>query len=395
MTECELQFICLIKNFLRQLNTDCEKCKNYEWKNIFELSQKHSVSGIIASQILNFSDKSFLSEEIISYSKQVLCKTVQEYEIKKEMVNDISEILSKSEIRHIFIKGTAIKELYPQSELRTSGDIDVYVKADDFETAEKVFENNNFKKVLKRSDVSVFVKNSQEIELHSKIKSKIPDDKSIFEYCETANGFSYFPLKYFHFAYVVSHLAKHLAQGGAGVRMFMDIDVLYGCLNAKEKKKAFEILKKLNLYKTATALLNMCRVWFDTPIEDDLKNDDEKLFEKMSRIVLEGGTFGFESGKAGKVYLQNSIGKSDRVSVFTRLKALQKLFFPSVSYLKSIYGFCEKNPILVPAAWFYRLFCAVFKRGNHSKNTIKEILSQNSVPEIYNDVLCELGLLKD
>ncbi len=376
MTECELQFICLIKNFLRQLNTDCEQCKNYEWKNIFELSQKHSVSGIIVSQILNFSDKSFLSEEFISYSKQVLCKTVQEYEIKKEMVNDISEILSKSEIRHIFIKGTAIKELYPQPELRTSGDIDIYVKADDFETAEKVFENNNFKKVLKRSDVSVFVKNSQEIELHSKIKSKIPDDKSIFEYCETANGFSYFPLKYFHFAYVVSHLAKHLAQGGAGVRMFMDIDVLYGCLNAEEKKKAFEILKKLNLYKTATALLNMCRVWFDTPIEDELKNDDEKLFEKMSRIVLEGGTFGFESGKAGKVYLQNSIGKSDRVSVFTRLKALKKLFFPSVSYLKSIYGFCEKNPILVPAAWFYRLFCAVFKRGNHSKNTIKEILSQ-------------------
>ena len=163
MTECELQFICLIKNFLRQLNTDCEQCKNYEWKNIFELSQKHSVSGIIVSQILNFSDKSFLSEEFISYSKQVLCKTVQEYEIKKEMVNDISEILSKSEIRHIFIKGTAIKELYPQPELRTSGDIDIYVKADDFETAEKVFENNNFKKVLKRSDVSVFVKNSQEI----------------------------------------------------------------------------------------------------------------------------------------------------------------------------------------------------------------------------------------
>lgn len=136
----------------------------------------------------------------------------------------------------------------------------------------------------------------------------------------------------------------------------------------------------------------MVKQWFGTPIYNDiLINIDAKTLDLFDKIVLDGGSFGFETNSLGGHYLAKNVD-SGKLNFFTKLKTIIKFVFPSPDYVRKYYYYSVKHPVLIPLAYINRIFDAVFKRGKHSRNTFGQILSGNEISQIQSDLIKELDL---
>ena len=72
-------------------------------------------------------------------------QTVAENFKKITMFEIMSQKLSENNITHMPVKGWYLRTLYPVSELRTFGDIDILIRKQDREKVDKIFIQNGYK----------------------------------------------------------------------------------------------------------------------------------------------------------------------------------------------------------------------------------------------------------
>lgn len=386
MTNGEKQFVTLLGTFLRGEQT---KIKDPDWPSILKLGLSHNVAGIVAAQILLLPPQLRPQGSTMSKFTQLLGKTLQKHEMMRITAQRAEEALCAAGIRHAYVKGEQIGRFYPQPELRTSADTDIAIEPAQFSTAVSALEQAGFRRASLNADVAAFFDGAQEVELHKGLGEDFEHVHRFEEVCTSENGITFFPKPVFHLVYVVKHLIRHFENGGAGIKMFMDIDVLLTHLTPEEAASAYELLQKEGQSGTADFLFYLCKKWFSTPVEVKKNVNSDRIYAHAEKIVLGGGAFGFENGGAGKIYLKNSIGDDGRISPATRLKALLTLLFPSAVYLRKQYPYA-KCALLLPLAWLHRLLSAVFKRRAHSTQTIHEIMQEDETPKLYAKVSNEL-----
>lgn len=89
------------------------------------------------------------------------------YNIEKQL----NKIFDENSISHFYIKGTVLSKIYPDSALRTRGDIDVVIKEEDEEQVTNLLLNNGFEYESKCFHHIGFKKNNLEVEVHTKMLS--------------------------------------------------------------------------------------------------------------------------------------------------------------------------------------------------------------------------------
>ena len=120
-----------------------------DWNIVFNIADKHSLSGIIynmfqkQSNMVNIS-KSLIEKEQIDYWTKVQNSVNKDYEMKK-----IIKELSLKKIPHVLMKGYIIKNLYPDPDLRTMGDVDFLIKEEDMEKVDEILTTGLGYKYLK------------------------------------------------------------------------------------------------------------------------------------------------------------------------------------------------------------------------------------------------------
>ena len=387
MTNGEKQFLALLRAFLRG---EQAKIKDPDWPSVLQLSLAHNVAGIVAAQILSMPPQLRPQGNMMSKFTQVLGKTLQKHEMMRITAQRAEEVLLAQKIRHAYVKGDQIGALYPQPELRTSADTDIAIEPGQFEKAVRALEDAGFQKMVHTANVAAFFDGRQEIELHNGLGEDFAEVHRWEDVCTSENGITFFPKPVFHLVYVIKHLIRHFENGGAGVKMFMDIDVLLAHLTPEETEQARELLQKEGQGGTTDFLFYLCQKWFGTKVSIKKGINFDRIYPHAERIVLGGGAFGFNNGGAGMMYLKRNMDDEDGVSALTRLKALAALLFPSAAYLKQQYPYAAKCPLLLPAAWLQRLFTALFKRGSHSLQTVREIMQEDEMPKLYAKVSNEL-----
>jgi len=112
----------------------------------------------------------------------------------------------------------------------------------------------------------------------------------------------------------------------------------------------------------------------------------------LFRMILDGGTFGFGNGGVGKNNLEQSIGENGRATFFAALKAVFKWIFPSKEYLSNCFFYSYRHPVLLPIAWFHRLFKALFVHRKKSAGHLKEMFTEREVSKKQHQLLKELEL---
>lgn len=345
------------------------------------LSSKHNVANIIASALLNngLLEKRPQQGQYMTEFYRAVCT----YEKQSAVFADIADLFDKNDIDYIPLKGTVIRDMYPQPWLRTSCDIDILVKENDLKSATDILLNVSGYTLKSESthDVVLISPDGVLVELHFKLigNRKSPYYKTLSKVWDTAQaseglGHRFSLSNELFYCYHIVHMAKHFRLGGCGLRPFIDLMLIEKRFDI-DYKKVDKLLGKVNLQKFAESARKLGRVWFYSEEHSDITL-------QMQKFILDGGVFGTT--------------KTRDVSVHQRKGGKLRFIFSRIivpyHYLKRDYPKLEKYPILTPFYEVCRIFSLMFGRKKLFKDTYINRLERTQENDYDNNLFDNLGL---
>lgn len=176
--------------------------------------------------------------------------------------------------------------------------------------------------------------------------------------------------------YHVAHMAKHLQQGGCGIRTFIDLWILDN-LTEIDKSKRNDLLRSRGLLQFSCVASKLSAVWFENITPDS-------VCVKMQNYILSGGVYGTNENRI-MVQQQKKGGKIKY--------ALSKIVIP-YDTIKFHYPILQKHrwltPVMQVRRWLKLIFCG------HAKRSMRELsynrnISQSKAEEMK-IFLDEIGL---
>lgn len=337
-------------------------CSTDELKNLLKISKKHDIAHLLAFTVERngLIDK---SNDCYTWLSRELLTAVYRYEKINYEYNRICDALECAEISFLPLKGSVMRQYYPESWMRTSCDIDILIHKNDLEYAkEYLMYNCGYTCGTQSShDISFFSKNLTHIELHYDLVedgranasySILHDVWSASSVLENKVYQHYMTDEMFYF-YHIAHMAKHFENGGCGIRPFIDLWILDGIQEADQEKRD-KLLLQGNLLKFANAVRKLSRIWFENEKYDFTS-------QQMEDYILTGGVYG---NNENRITVQQQ-KKGGRIKY-----ALSKIFIP-YDVIKFHYPILQKHIWLTPfmevRRWFKLIFCG------HAKRTINEL----------------------
>lgn len=298
-----------------------------------------------------------------------------------EFISEIKKLFSENEIPFFIVKGPVIAEYYPDSFLRTMGDVDIIVHSNDMDKAASILELAGYhfdKHEFQREFEWHFSKKSFNFELHHALlyKERVNKDEYVkyFDKCwDWVESNKLNPS--FHFLYIILHMRKHFLNGGIGVRFFIDLAILSKSNDIDWSYVKRELLK-LKLLSFTTICFGLCQSWFgiNNPFEaTPLTNE---FICNAKNMVITNGIFG-NIGNPNVIKTTNLLrkyndeGEYKNVKIRKSVYVLHTLFPPYKDIIcNNTYKFIKGRPFLLPIAWVYRMLYALVTRPKESFNEL-------------------------
>lgn len=338
---------------------------------VYKLAKFHDLAHLLTDVL----DKNGLLPQNEEIKKRLLLErnmAVFRYEQSKYELEELCQVLEEAKILHIPLKGSILREYYPEPWMRTSCDIDVLVKKEDLEKAIAVLaEKLEYRREAGNAhDISLFAPSGVHVELHFNLiedhlaPESVAIYQGIWERTRPCKGYQFrleMTDEAFYF-YHIGHMAKHFTYGGCGIRPFLDIWVLNHRIPF-EKEKRDALLRAGGLLVFAQSAEELSEVWFsDKP--------HTALTQEMENYILQGGVYGTqEQGIAVNQAKQGG-----------KLKYIWWRIFPSYDYLCTTYPNLRKRKWAYPFYAVRRWFRLMFRKGS-IKKSMTEIKTNSAVSE--------------
>ena len=274
---------------------------------------------------------------------------------KADMFENISQRLSENDIPHMPVKGWYIRTLYPVPELRTFGDIDILINKQDRQKADEIFIQNGYTLKDNWEPTYSYHKGALTCEVHTELMdSDIGKGEQVVSYfsdaLETAQrelGERYSPRNDLHLMYLICHLAKHLYNGGAGIRMYMDIALFVSAHgDTLDLPKLYEDSKSLHLDRFFKTALSACREWFGIDLPLETNDVDPASLDELKKYTFSADLFGKSRDKSIISLRNEQNGSKEAV--------LRDALFPDAQKIEERYKFVKGRRYLLPVAWAVR-----------------------------------------
>lgn len=316
------------------------------------------------------------------YYQNLRCLSVQVNQ--QHEIEVIKNLFEKNGIYNLFLKGSIIQNRYPDSLLRTMGDIDFLYKPEQHSLLKKMLIENGFDRFQEGRKNDIYRNNRNVIlEAHRQL---VPSESSFFSWCERVweRAVQSSDMKYSYemkiedeIIYSIIHMAIHFLEGGAGVRFLCDLYV-YKKMECDWTyvRKELESLKLLVFFEKMSDLVDK---WFS------LEGIVDHSYDKIIEYIVNGGVFGryenataLHTEKGGANYLKSN-------------------WFPSYKEMCSLYPWLDGKPILLPFAWIKRGFVAVFVKKRSVKKSIQVYQSADKekskrIRELYEEYGLSMAL---
>ncbi len=333
--------------------------------SLYKLAKSHDVVHIVANGLKKLGN---LGDNEISakYEKQRML-ALYRYEQSRYELASLCEVLNEAKIPFMPLKGSILREYYPEPWMRTSCDIDVLVRKEDCQRAENALsENLQYRKETTTThDLSLFSPSGVHIELHYALNEEAYRNfdvlSNIWEYSHPIeeNSCRYIMSDEAFYFYHIAHMAKHFELGGCGIRSFLDLWILDRRSEYDQDKRNI-LLEKEGLLPFAEGCRSMSEVWFSGT------NGDEWT-DRMQEYILNGGVYGTLSNM---VTIQQ--GKRGGRLGYT----MRRVFLP-YDALKGYYPILKKRKWLTPVMevrrWFRLLLGGKAKQSLHELNVSREV----------------------
>ena len=271
--------------------------------------------------------------------------------------NKTKDLLEANEINHMLLKGSEIAKYYANPYLRLSCDLDIYVDEKDVKKVHNLLVNNGGFVFKHKSshDYSFLSQEGVLLEVHYKLndfafnKELIGAFKNPFYNSQKISDYTYRMNDKLFYLYFICHIARHLINGGCGLKAIIDYKILNENF-IKENIEIKELTYSLGLKDLDVQLNLLCEYLF----EDKTPNDITLSF---SNYVLNGGAYG---SNQNNVLANNANG--DYVKGKIWLKKNQ---------LKSYFSKDKICAILIPFYQIRRWLDIIFK--NRIKSSLKRV----------------------
>ena len=312
--------------------------------DLLKFSARHDVIHLL---VLGLKQNELISGENAELEKCIL-KAVYRYERLHYEYDKLCDALEKAQIPFLPLKGSVIRNYYPQAWMRTSCDIDILVHREDLDAAITYLSDNLKYSEKERTphDVSLFSPLGIHVELHFDLVEEGRANNAIDILQRTWDNvllhedkrYWYEMTDAFFCFYHIAHMAKHFENGGCGIRPFLDLWILDNLENV-DKSLRDDLLVQGGLFQFAEISRKLSRAWFDDGETDD-------LLLQLQDFILHGGVYG---SAENRVALQQT-KKGGRFGYL-----LSRIFIPFAK-LKRYYPILEKYPWLTPIMQIRRWF---------------------------------------
>ena len=351
------------------------------YQALYSLAKSHDLTHIVSHAL----EKNGLlpdDEELAkSFKKQKMLALYRIIQFDDEIAK-MKNVFSELGVKFILLKGSVLRSYYPERWMRTSCDVDILVDKPDFFKVSKYLVNQlGYKKALYEShDVSMFSPEGAHLELHYALleDNVIPSTKKIFksvwDYASCYLGYEYVLSAELFYLYHIAHMAKHIRNGGCGVRPFIDLWVLKNVMNVNADK-CRDLLENCELSKLADNVERLTAYWFDGAEGDDLT-------QKFAAFIIRGGVFGNEHNRAA-------------ITAATKTKRpLWSYIWKPYDELIYVFPSLEGRKLLLPfyevARWFKLVFNGAVKKSIARKKIVGSI-DEDSLRSIE-DFVKRLGI---
>ncbi len=348
-------------------DAESEQIPQTDYAQLFSVSKNNAVANIVACGIRKSGIE--VNEMVRAQFDKESDKALFVYAMQSQQVSILCDVFERAEIPFVLLKGTRMRDFYPNPSMRTSSDIDILVRADD-EKLKQTMEQAGYKFLNDEGNTINFMLGAAvEVELHT----------NLFE--ESVSCHAYFdaiwdrvqPVDGTHYQYVMSeedfyatmiaHFAKHFTRYGCGIRNAIDVAVyLRNAPATFDRTKADAILKDIGLLDFERKLRHLQEAWgTETWSETD---------QTLTDYILGCGVFGTLKSRNLHEINRRGIkhGKTKRV--------LQHVF-PNFKTMSSMYPVLKKCPILLPFCWIARSFRLIFSDHSHIKQAMIQVSEIN------------------
>lgn len=371
----------------RPVSEDIEAALSPELvKEVYNLSRKHDLAHLVGQAL---SKLGALGEDETSQKlKKCAMQAVYRYVGMNYEYQRICKELENAKIPFIPLKGSVIRDWYPEPWMRTSGDIDILVHDEDLETAVHALTETLEHRFIKRHfyETSLLSPSGVHLELHcstiEKVDSKAKEAilNTIWDVSVPENGWAYkrvLPDEMFYF-YHILHMAKHFAGGGCGIRPFLDLWILnHRMPDNRERRNA--LIARGELTRFATVVETLTEVWFSGRPSDAFS-------DRVSAYLINGGVYG--KGE-NMIAAKRSKKKTGSMGAYVLYR-----LFPPYADIQIQYPILKKHkwltPLYVVVRWF-RPF-----RNGLVRRAMKELKANAGVSQeqinATGDLMKQLGL---
>ncbi len=323
-----------------------------ELNALIAFAQRHTVENIVYLSLKKLNLLSSPEMQLLEeyYGHAITVDATQQYYL--EMIIDA---LEENKIRHCVMKGPVIKKLYPTSDMRRSGDLDIFVDDENTEKVKGIMESlgftaENFNKANSHDEYKI--DQNIIVEIHRTLISnqcpwqkpcqRIADRLILEDGCQ----YRYRMTDEDYYLYMIGHMAKHMKYSGIGIKMVLDVWIyLQKYERELNREQLNKHLKECGLYKFENIIRNVCDYWFNDKDADDLT-------KATALYIGTSGNFGTYEQLMMSRMGENALGTTNES--IGRCVSYVKMFFWPYKNMRERYTILKKLPFLLPFFWIYR-----------------------------------------
>ncbi len=369
-------------------NTQIENVdENLNWQFIFTESRRLGMLTLVYNAIQQLPDQYRPTQQIMNaFSKEnsrlIIVDTNQLIELQK-----LENAFEENGIDMLPLKGAYLKQMYQSTFYRYMGDIDTFVKLEDFKRANPVLEKLGY--VLEDDtgkDWEYFKKPYIFLEQHHSIIEEEMHTvnayyKNIWQRCSLKQGTSHIYKMNLEdiYIYLIVHAVHHFEYSGIAPRIFLDFYVFMehnkGNLDLEYVDKILGEFGYLEFSKKALAVAYR---WFS---KDGIGIDKDN---GLDLFIAGCGDFGTLENNVGI----RSANMTENGKKPSRVKFILKQAFPHTQVITQEFPVLKKAPVLLPFIWVAYVVKKAVK--SPTVNYYKEINSETV--SYYKDIIRQIGL---
>lgn len=389
-------FMEVLRAALKREQPVLEAVTAQQWGEVFALARIHKVLPLIYETV--YALPALAGEQaLLAAMKREVRRQVITQAVKTGEFLQLNDRLQQAGVQPLVVKGIVCRSLYPRPDHRPSGDEDVLIPPEQFETCHQVLMDFGMAtaepmEILQETDEVPYRKEGSPlyIELHKHLfppqSDAYGDMNRFFEHVDQRAVTLQFQehriltLDYTdHLFYLICHALKHFLHSGFGIRQVCDI-ILYA--NAWGSRvdwlRILENCRAIRAEKFAAAIFRIG--------SEHLVFDPEKAawpeawraieVDEMPMLLdlLAGGLYG-DSTMSRKHSSNITLDAMAAQKVGKRAKSgLVSSAFPPAKKLEGRYPYLKKHRYLLPVAWITRILTYAKETQSSKDNNASDAL---------------------